>query len=169
MMIVSVDEIKMSIPVPEEEIGGIAVGDAVTAELGVLAGASVEGKVVQKSVVADPLTRTYAVKAAIPNPGGRILPGMTGTVRVAGAATAADSAGTIVLPSQAVLLDWDNRNFVWVANNGKAERRYVTAGDITDGGIAVKSGISRGDSVIVAGMGKVSTGTPVEPVAEHLQ
>ncbi|MBJ2195013.1 MAG: efflux RND transporter periplasmic adaptor subunit [Muribaculaceae bacterium] len=169
LMIVSVDEIKMSIPVPEEEIGGIAVGDAVTAELGVLAGASVEGKVVQKSVVADPLTRTYAVKAAIPNPGGRILPGMTGTVRVAGAATAADSAGTIVLPSQAVLLDWDNRNFVWVANNGKAERRYVTAGDITDGGIAVKSGISRGDSVIVAGMGKVSTGTPVEPVAEHLQ
>ena len=84
---------------------------------------------VRKSVVADPLTRAYTVKIAIPTADGRILPGMVGDVAVASVASAdlSATAAEVLLPSQSVLLDSDNRTFVRVVDGGKAARRFVKA------------------------------------------
>ena len=58
--------------------------------------------------------------------------------------------------------------FVWIVRDGKAERRYVTIGGFADSGaVSLSDGVAAGDSVIVAGMGKVSTGTPVEVIMEN--
>jgi RND family efflux transporter MFP subunit len=161
--IVSVDDIKVSIPVPGDEIGGIAEGDKAKVSFDALGGASVDGVVTQKGVVADPLTRAYDVKIAISGQDGKVLPGMTCGVVLK---KAGDVAG-VTLPSQAVQLGSDNRNFVWLVRGGKAERRFVTSGGMVAGGIYVTDGISAGDSVIVAGMHKVSSGTPVSAVIEN--
>ena len=66
-----------------------------------------------------------------------------------------------MVPSQAVLLSADNRQFVWVVENGKAARKYVTADEFRTDGVAIESGLAPGDTLIIAGMQKVSTGTPV--------
>ena len=161
--IVSVDDIKVSIPVPGDEIGGIAEGDKAKVSFDALGGASVDGVVAQKGVVADPLTRAYDVKIAISGQDGKVLPGMTCGVVLK---KAGDVAG-VTLPSQAVQLGSDNRNFVWLVRGGKAERRFVTSGGMVAGGIYVTDGISAGDSVSVAGMHKVSSGTPVSAVIEN--
>ena len=163
--IVSLDDINISIPVPENEIGMVDVGDAVTVEFTVPDTVILDGRVDRKSVVADPLTRTYAVKIDIADAGGKILPGMTGTVNMR---MPAERVRSVVLPSRAVLLSADNRNFVWIVRDGKAERRYVTVGGFADSGaVSLSDGIAAGDSVIIAGMGKVSTGTPVEVIMEN--
>ena len=60
-----------------------------------------------------------------------------------------------------MLIDSDNTKFVWVVKNGRAERRTVTAEQFSDNGVAVSRGLQRGDSVIIAGMQKVGTGTRV--------
>lgn len=75
--IVSVDDIKVSIPVPGDEIGGIVEGDKAKVSFDALGGATVDGVVTQKGVVADPLTRAYDVKIAISGQDGKVLPGMT--------------------------------------------------------------------------------------------
>lgn len=67
----------------------------------------------------------------------------------------------MTLPSQAVLLAADNRLFVWVVKDGKAMQRFVTANELSADGVKILSGIAPGDSVIVAGMQKVSNGTQV--------
>lgn len=161
--IVSLNDLQVAISVPEDEITTFGASTTATVTFEGADNISVSGKVGQKGVVADPLTRSYTVKFDIPNPDGKILPGMIGTVVTDGAVadSAAVSGREVTLPSQAVLLSSDNRQFVWIVKGGKAERRFVTADELSTDGVTVKSGLNAGDSVIVAGMQKVSTGTAV--------
>lgn len=162
--IVSTDELTVDISVPETEVGLFAVGQ--NAAVAFDGKKPFEGKVTQKSVVADPLTRSYTIKIAIPSPQGNILPGMVGTVSFAPVAEgeSADSSQSVLLPSQAVNLSDDNRTFVWTVVNGKACQRFVESNELSAAGVVVTSGLEPGDTVIVAGMQKVGTGTEVEIV-----
>lgn len=162
--IISNEDLTLDISVPEEEIGKISTGETVivTCEEGGLD--AVECKVTMKSVTADPLTRGYTVKIAVPSNGGKLLSGMLGKAVFPGSiAKELEESGkpTVNLPVRSVLLDFENKNFVWVVKNGKAERRDVSADELVPSGVNVTSGLLPGDSVIVEGMQKVSTGTIV--------
>lgn len=162
LKVVSLDKLQIAISVPENEISSFAAPLSASVRFDVADSLSVKGSMSRKGVVADPLTRTYAVKFDIPNPGGRILPGMIGSVVVDATTDSVSARRTEPsLPSQAVLLAADNRQFVWTVKDGKAQRRFVIADELAADGVTVKSGLVRGDSVIVAGMQKVSAGTPV--------
>lgn len=161
--IVSVDQLTIDIPVTERQIGAISVGDKAYVTFKSLGLENIEGKVNQKSVVADPLTRSYTVKINLPSQGGKVLPGMVGDV-IFPDLKAVEGEKEILLPSQAVLLNSDNRNFVWLVKDGKAERRFVKADELVRDGVAVKEGLMPGDTVIIEGMPKVGTGTKVDPL-----
>lgn len=157
--IITTDQLTIDISVPETEVGNFAEGQAASIEFKGLEPQS--GKVTQKSVVADPLTRTYKIKVSVPSAGGKILPGMVGSVKFAPTEKSEAADMGIVLPSQAVNLSDDNRTFVWIVKGGRAERRFVVADEMASTGILVKEGLTAGDSVIVAGMQKVGTGSTV--------
>lgn len=159
--IVTVKDIRINVPVPENEIGEISEGQQAVVSFKNLDLDSIPGKIMSKSVVADPFTRAFSVKIAIPSVDGRILPGMVGDVDIIADRNDTIVSSDVFLPSQSVLLGSDNRNFVWVVKDGKAERRYVKADELSSGGILVNSGLAQGDTVIVAGMQKVGTGTAV--------
>lgn len=164
--LVSAADLRIAVSVPEAEIGRVAQGqDAVVSfpELGI---DSLPGRVVLKSVVADPLTRAYTVKVSLPATAGRVLPGMVGNVTLTSAAAADEGTAGVVLPSQAVLLGADNSTFVWVVKDGAAARRTVTADELLSGGTLVTAGLQPGDSVIVAGMEKVGSGTRVTALTQ---
>ena len=162
LTIVSLTDMQVAISVPEDEIGAFKEGSAATVTFDGVDSLKTTGRLHQKAVAADPLTRSYSVKYDIPSTDGRILPGMIGTVSVTAAADSASrTPQQFELPSQAVLLASDNTQFVWVVKNGRAERRTVTAEQFSDNGVAVSRGLQRGDSVIIAGMQKVGTGTRV--------
>lgn len=157
--IVALGDVKVSIPVPENEIGNMTDGRMAEIKVEALGNKVLAGKLTEKGVEANPLTRAYDVKFSVSNPDGKLLPGMVCTVSLRGDSTAGKTS--IVLPPQSVLLAADNRNFVWLAADGFARQRFIETSDITAEGIVVGSGIEPGDSVIVAGMQKVSDGTPV--------
>lgn len=156
--IVSVDDIRISVDVPESEIGTIAEGQTAVVSFKELSVDSLPGTVSRKEVVANPLTRAFSVKIDIPNPEGKILPGMVGDVRL----SSLSMPKGFELPSQAVQLSSDNRTFVWLVSDGKAQLRYVVADELSPQGVIVSSGLAAGDSVIVAGMQKVGSGTTVD-------
>lgn len=164
--IVNLNNLQIAISVPENEIASFGGGTEATVTFDVADNLSLTGKMSRKSVTADPLTRSYTVKFDIADTSGQILPGMIGSVSVQAqpSDTSAVAARSITLPSQAVLLSSDNRQFVWTVKNGKALRKYVVADELSADGVTVKSGLVPGDSVIVAGMQKVSTGTDVTVV-----
>lgn len=161
--IISAGALRAVVAVPENMIGDIAVGDAATVTSQAAGARAYQARVTEKGVSADPVTRAYTVKLAIADPDG-LMDGMV--ARAAFAAKAAPGAqAEIVLPLGAVELADDNVNFVWLDSAGVAVRRDVTLGRMTDQGVAVASGLSPSDRVIVAGQQKVSRGTKlkVEP------
>lgn len=164
--IVNLNTLQVSIPVPENEISSFGPNTTAVIRFDVEGKPEVIGKIGNKSVVADPITRSYTVKFDIGSAKGKILPGMIGSVFVENLKNDSSAAmkREVTLPSQAVLLSSDNHQFVWTVKNGKAFRKEVEADELSANGVIIRSGLVPGDSVIVAGMQKVSTGTEVSVV-----
>lgn len=159
--IVALSDVKINIPVPENEIDAMIPGSTADIVVNALDGLHITGILSEKGVVANPLTRAFDVKYSVPNHDGKLLPGMICTVKPT--ATSPDSVTHIILPPQAVLLSADNRNFVWLATDNHAKRQFVEPAGLTADGVIISHGLTAGDSVIVAGMQKVSEGTALIP------
>lgn len=159
--IVSTSELEIDVPVSENEVAGFSIGQKAAVSIDAAGTQPLEGKVTQKTVVADPLTRSFTVKVKIPDARGKILPGMIGNVVFEKTGNSDTKTKEIMLPSGAVLLNDDNRWFVWVVADSVAERRFVNADHLTSDGVLIESGLMPGDKVIVEGVQKVGTGTRV--------
>lgn len=159
LQIVALNNIKASIAVPETEISAMHPGSRATVTIDALSNKPIDATLSEVGIVANPLTRTFSVEFTLDTPQKDLRPGMLCDVTVT---TDTLTSPSIVLPAQAVLLSADNRNFVWLAHNGKAELRFVTPETITARGIAISEGLTSGDTVIIAGMQKVSNGTAIE-------
>lgn len=156
--IISTDNLEIVISVSESQISSFNQGDKALVTLEAVGSSPIEGKVTQKAVEADPLTRSFPIKIALPK-NDKILPGMIGNVVFPGKSPSSSSQEGIILPSRAVLLNNDNRWFVWLAVDSVAQRRFITADFLTNSGVIVTSGLNPGDIVIVDGTQKVSSGT----------
>lgn len=161
--VVDIATVKVSISVPENEIASIEGNAAAQITVGAIGGKRFSGKLTEKGVAANQLSRSYDVKFEVSNPERELLPGM-----ICDVAMATDTMQSVIaVPSDAVLLDSDNQNFVWLAMGGKAEKRIVeTDGMTANTRIIIASGLSVGDSIIVSGQQKVSQGTDVINVSK---
>jgi RND family efflux transporter MFP subunit len=151
--LVTVDNVKVSVSVPESEISGISLGDDVEIVVAALGGQSFTGKIKEKGVAANALSRSYEVKAEIRNPSNALLPGMLCSLYLSGSKA---ESSAILVPRHAVRLASDNRDFVWVNAGGKAIRKYVELGAFAGDRVAVASGLADGDQVVVEGQQKIS-------------
>lgn len=158
--LVKIDQVKVNISVPEEEISAISKGQTIHVTVAALGGKRFTARVIERGVSADPLSRSYEVKAVIANLSHELLPGMIAGVE--GMASVAHKTRTCVsLPATIVQIDADNKPFVWIVQDGKAEKRMITVGENSGDNVMVTAGLSTGDKVIVEGQQKVSTGMQV--------
>lgn len=158
--IVDIRSVKVGISIPENEISAFTEGSDATITTKASEGEVYSGNLVEKGIMANPLSRSYMVKYKVDNSGGHLLPGMICDVLIDKGAT---SDGVIV-PTGAVMLAADNSHFVWIDSAGVAQKRIVVPGAMLPEGIVIKAGIGDGDKVIIAGMEKVSKGTKVTSV-----
>jgi len=99
----------------------------------------------------DPATRTLGVRATVPNANGRLKPSMLATVEVEGGTRVT----AMLLPDDAVQLI-DGKPTVFIAHpdakgGARMERRVVELGSRSGGQVAVTSGLTPGEVVVVAG------------------
>jgi membrane fusion protein (multidrug efflux system) len=66
--VLDLNPVKVRVAIPEAEIGKVQEGARATVNIPSLDGKQFEGKVETVGVAADPASRTYAVKIAVPNP-----------------------------------------------------------------------------------------------------
>lgn len=156
--IVTMQQVKVNISVPEDDIKDINKGDRAVLHVQSAGEGFIEGRVVEKAVVANPLSRSYEVKIAVDNKDNKLLPGM---VTEAYITCSNNDVSGIVLPANVIQIDERNNNFVWINNNGKASKRIVTCGSYTADGVIISNGISNGDEVIIFGQQKVSEGSVI--------
>jgi membrane fusion protein (multidrug efflux system) len=105
----------------------------------------------------DAATGTVQMRAELPNPDNRLLPGQYVRVRVV-----AGTQQAIVVPQTAVLQN-DAGRFVWVAGgDGKAAPRSIRAGQWLGQDWVVLEGLKAGDAVIIDNVARLRPGTPVQ-------
>jgi membrane fusion protein (multidrug efflux system) len=108
-------------------------------------------------VQADPNTDTIAVRAAVPNPEGLLVPGgVVGVIVERGKPRMA-----LVVPQSAVQLDQAGRYVLVVGKDNKVELRRVTTGIELGRDAVVTNGLKEGELVIVEGIQKVRPGQVV--------
>jgi membrane fusion protein (multidrug efflux system) len=120
-----------------------------------------EGTLQFSDVTVNPSTGSITLRALVPNPGGRLLPGMFVRAQL--------EEGTrpeaLLIPQTALRRDAQGRATVWVVGAGeKVEVRRVEAPRaIGDKGL-ITEGLVPGDRVIVEGLQKVRPGSEVAAV-----
>lgn len=147
--------IKLEFTVPQTFIGELVPGLPVFARVDGLGEREFTGKVTSIDSRIDPVTRSIAVRAEIPNPDGLLRPGMFMSVRLRGR-----EVPTLVLPEQAIAPE-EGRSYVFIVEDGRAVRREVRTGLRRPGLVAIVSGLSGDERVIVDGTFRARDGAPV--------
>lgn len=156
--LVKIDQVKVKLSVPEDEIAKIQMGQTVQFSVSSLGSTSFLGRIVEKGVSSDPISRNYEVKALVENKSHQLLPGMICDVYLSG-----NSAGSfITLPANLIQIDDNNQPFVWAVEKGAAKKKAVTLGDNVGDNVIITGGLMNGEQVIVEGQQKVSNGTKVK-------
>jgi len=129
--IVDLDPIRVEVQVLESEVGLLAAGRRASAVFAAFPGEEFVGRVQTINPLVDRETRTAKVTVTVPNPRGRILPGMYARV----ALEARKFPDRILVPRAAVL-ERDRRTMLFAfegdGNTGLAKWRYVTTGLAND-------------------------------------
>jgi membrane fusion protein, multidrug efflux system len=155
--LVKVDEVKIDVSIPEQEISKIHIGQNISFTVAALDGRRFVGRVKEKGVQANPFSHTYEVKLILPNPGQILLPGMVCSANI----NTKINNSVMIIPQESVMLDGDDK-FVWIANGGSAQKRPVTVGGVNNQGVIIISGLESGDEVIIDGQNKVSEGSKIK-------
>lgn len=164
-----IDPVYVDFTLTEADYGRIAVGLKVSVTLNAYPGQVFVGKIVTTDARLSDSNRMIMVRAEIPNPDKKLVPGMYANVTV--------DAGTpetvVTVPQTAVTYSLYGDN-VFVVNATKVkdkdgkdvdelsvERRFVKTGPVRDGRVSIVSGIKDGDKVVTAGQNKIDQGSKV--------
>jgi multidrug efflux pump subunit AcrA (membrane-fusion protein) len=120
-------------------------------------GRAFTGKITRINPVADPTTGQVRVVVSVPNAGNNLVGGLFAEGRVA-----SERRNALVVPTGAVDVT-GVKPFVIRLKQGKVERVDVELGlrDEESERIEVKSGVERGDTLLVGAARGISPGTPV--------
>ena len=106
----------------------------------------------------DPTTGAVNLRAQLPNPNHRLLPGTYVTI----AANLGEQQSVYLVPQAAILRDVGGAYALVVGQDGKVVRKDVTADNMRAGNWIVTNGLSTGDQVIVSGLQTVQPGAPAK-------
>jgi membrane fusion protein (multidrug efflux system) len=153
-------EVEIEFRLPETVYGQILTGQHVVATSAAFPGREFDGMVAAVDSRVDAASRSFRVRARIPNDDRALPAGMFMRLDLA----LADREG-IVVPEEAIAIEGGD-SYVFVVVDGKAERRPVEIGLRRDGIVEVAGGVASGDLVIARGIQSVSDGVAVNVVNE---
>ena len=127
MRVVDIDPIRVEVQVLDSEVRWLRRGGAADVQFAALPGEVFAGEVASVNPVVDPELRTAKVTVVVPNPDGRVLPGMYARVRL----EARQFEDRVLVPRGAIL-ERERRPMLFVyegdERGGLAKWRYVTPG-----------------------------------------
>lgn len=137
----------LAVAVPESDAGSITMGQAVEARLPAFPGTMLSGKVSAILPETNPDSRTLRVRVELPNPDGRLRPGLTAQVRLH------RSTGQSVLwvPSEAVIRTGRRALVMLAEDAGRYRPVEVHLGQESDGKTAIVKGLEESQKVVTSG------------------
>ncbi len=159
-VILDLDPVKVRAGIPEAEIGKVRPGARALVRIPSLDRQEFTGRVELVGVAADPASRTYPVRIAVPNPQHLLRAGMVAEVRIEGAVR----VKALTLPGEAIDRDvrGETRVFVYSPERKRVYARRVEVGEPAGAELEILSGLSGEEQVVVAGRQNVREGSLVE-------
>ena len=108
--------------------------------------------------IVDPATGAVALRARVPNPERRLLPGTFVTLK----ATLGEQHDAYRVPQVAMQRDAQGPYVLVVGNDGKVARKNVVTERLDGADWIVDSGLASGDRVIVSGLQRAQPGQPAK-------
>lgn len=152
--------IKLDFDIPEGQIAFVRPGASLEARTAALAGDVFSGRVEDMDTRVNPISRTLRVRAVLPNPDGKLKPGMLMTVHVRH-----NPRDAMAVPEIALL---ERSDGLFVFRVDQAEGRQVAAlapvrvGRRVDGQAEIVDGLAAGDVVVVEGVQRIRPGQAVQ-------
>lgn len=169
VQILDISRVSVAVPIPEAEINTYQKGDKAQVTVPALGNKQVEGTVDEVAVLAAAGTPNYTVKISLPNLSEELKPGMVCKVAFKNnPAAKANVANTsqLIVPVEAVQVDVNGQNFVYVASaDGKiAVRKSIRTGTLYNNGIRVTEGLLGSENLITSGYHKLTDSTAIQIV-----
>ena len=156
--VAQVSTLRLRIPVPESLAAYVREGDV--AEVRVQAtGDRFAGKIVRTTAALDRATRSLQLEVDVPNPKGKLTPGMYAdvTLQVGG------SPDALTVPVEAVDRDTRGASVLVINESNRVERRNVKTGLEAADSVQILDGVRDGERVVVGNLTSVVAGQHVEP------
>ena len=145
MTIADLGTVWLSANVPEKDLHGIQAGDRAVAIVSAYPEDTIRGVVAMVGAVVDTTTRMTKVRVTVPNPRGRLKPGMYATITFA-----ARPRPRVVVPATS-LLQVSDSDYVFVeVRPWILERRAVVVGHLDGNRAIVREGVSGGQRVVAS-------------------
>ncbi len=109
----------------------------------------------------DPKTGTFSVRAEMPNPGHRLLPGEFTKVKV----LLDLRTNAVEIPTKAVVIEKGGAYVYVVLPDNAVEKRFIETGPEVDNKVIVERGLNRGERIVTEGYHKLKHGMKVKPVS----
>jgi membrane fusion protein (multidrug efflux system) len=156
--VLDLNPVKVRVGIPEAEIGKVHEGSRAVVTIPSLDSRQFEGTVEAVGVAADPASRTYVVKIAVPNPERLLRAGMVSETRILGTAM----IDAITVPGGAIVHDPQGaaQVYVYSPERQRVYARRVEVGKLISDEVEILSGLTGNEQVVVAGQQNVREGSP---------
>ena len=154
-----IDIVRVDFPIPERYLSTLRPGAAITANIDAYGDETFTGRIALIDTRVNEQTRSVTARAEIPNPGGRIRPGMA--VRVA---VQQGQRSSIAAPEAAVQYEGEGAFVYRIArgeNGSTAQRVEVEAGAVEGGFVEILSGLNAGDRIVASGLNRIQPNAPI--------
>lgn len=153
-----IDDSKLDVYISftEKQYRQYSVGMPCEVTFWALPGVTVEGKVREVAAAPNTSTGTYDAKVTLTDPPQDIAVGMTAEVKFD-----QNSKGKGVMIPLTAIATQDETPSVWVVRDNKVYIQKVQVGRYGEDQVEIVSGLSNGDRVVTAGIGKLSEGEEV--------
>ena len=159
--VADISTLVVPIGVSELDVGQLAAGDTVTVSLDAFPDRPLGGRIRRVFPSADPTTRLVTVEVALES-GSQARPGYLARVELR-----LDARDDVLLvPASAILTGSSGEESTFVVEDGKAFRREVESGLVSQGRVEVVRGLNRGETVVVEGGTSLREGAAVRTVGE---
>lgn len=156
--VVDIAKVRLHVSVIEEDYGKVKVGQSARVGVDAFPGEPFEGKVLRKSPVLDPMTKTGLVEVEVDNPERLLKPGMT-----ARASIVVNSRPNARVVPIAALIKRRSKRMIYVVQGTppRAVARQVTVGLSDENYVEILGGVDREERVITLGNRLVEAGQSV--------
>ncbi|TVO71216.1 efflux RND transporter periplasmic adaptor subunit [Sedimenticola selenatireducens] len=154
--LVDIDPIKVDFRVPELALPSLQPGQFVRVTVDALPGQVFDGEVYVIDPIVDANGRAIRLRAQIPNPNGRLSPGLFARVQI----VVERRENALLIPEPAVFADGQAR-YVYRIVDGRAVQTEIELGQRQPGFVEVRSGVDRDTVVVTAGHQQIRDGSRV--------